>query len=170
MGRNESGSGADTRQSTARNGCATTAQTGRAFRRIDAILDRSNIGPLWLKDPRVAQCIVDALLKGATDLQFFKLHAFVVMPNHVHALLTPCAPMRRITNGLKGSTARHANLILSRTNHPFWQDESFDHWVRSGREFQRIWAYIESNPVSASLADKPEAWPWSSVSFNLPRL
>jgi len=66
-------------------------------------------------------------------------------------------------NGLKGVTARDANSILSRKGKHFWQDESFDHWVRSPREFDRIRTYIEMNPVSAGLASCPEDWPWSSA-------
>jgi REP element-mobilizing transposase RayT len=86
------------------------------------------------------------------------------MPNHVHLLITPKVPIPRITNGLKGVTARDANAILHRSGQHFWQDESFDHWVRNPIQFNRVRAYIESNPVSAGLTKKPEAWPWSSAS------
>jgi len=100
---------------------------------------------------------------GAQKLNFYALHAFVVMPNHVHLLITPMVSLSRITNGLKGVTAREANAILHRTGQHFWQGESIDHWVRNPAQFDRIHAYIESNPVSAGLATKPEAWPWSSA-------
>ena len=40
---------------------------------------------------------------------------------------------------------------------------AYDHWVRNEREFHRIVAYIEENPVSAGLAATPEDWPWSSA-------
>jgi len=46
---------------------------------------------------------------------------------------------------------------------PFWLDESYDHWVRNSREFDRIQSYIEFNPVSAGLVARPEEWPWSSA-------
>jgi REP element-mobilizing transposase RayT len=85
------------------------------------------------------------------------------MPNHVHLLFTPSILIRRITNGLKGVTAKDANRILGRQGKHFWQDESFDHWVRTPAEFDRIRSYIEDNPVSARLASKPEDWPWSSA-------
>jgi putative DNA methylase len=55
-----------------------------------------------------------------------------------------------------------ANLLLGRTG-AFWQHESYDHWVRNEREFNRIVAYIEENPVSAGLAAAVEDWPWSSA-------
>jgi REP element-mobilizing transposase RayT len=155
-------------KSTARSGCATkTPQTkntaGRAFNLLDAVLDKATTGPLWLKDPRIAACVVGAIHRGQSVLGQYTLHSFVVMPNHVHLLITPSILIRRITNGLKGVTARDANCILGRKGKHFWQDESFDHWVRTSVGFNRIRSYIEGNPVSVGLASKPEDWPWSSA-------
>src|ERR1017187_6858095 len=77
--------------------------------------------------------------------------------------MLPRVALPQITHWIKGRTAREANLLLERTGEPFWQDESYYHWVRNGKEFHRIVAYIEENPVSAGLAAKPEDWPWSSA-------
>ena len=156
-----------------KSGCATQASrpadsSGRRFKILDAVLDKAAKGPLWLKDSRIAGCVVDAVDRGESILGHYALEAFVVMPNHVHLLIAPRIPIRRITNGLKGVTARDANRILGRTGRPFWQDESFDHWVRTPAEFNRIRVYIESNPVSAGLADRPEDWLWSSASRSKP--
>jgi REP element-mobilizing transposase RayT len=96
-------------------------------------------------------------------LHIFWLHPFVIMPNHVHLLMTLKIPLRQIMNGVKGSTAFAANAILNRRGQPFWQDESFDHWVRSEKEFRSIFRYIERNPVSAELAARPEDREWSSA-------
>ncbi len=137
---------------------------GRAFRDADQLLDRAQSGPLWLKDPRIAGCVVDSLRRGDAELNHYRLHAFVVMANHVHALLTPLVAVRRITNGIKGVTSREANRILHRTGQPFWQVESYDHWVRNEEEFARIRSYIERNPVAAGLVPRPEDWAWSSAS------
>ncbi len=68
---------------------------------------------------------------------------------------------------LKGATAREANRLLGRTGEPFWQKESYDHWVRSQREFEKIRAYIESNPVKAGLVQEPEDYPWSSAGVEM---
>ena len=91
------------------------------------------------------------------------LIAYVVMPNHVHILLEPLASLRKITLGIKGASAREANRALRRTDKAFWQDESFDHWVRNGAQFERIRGYIEQNPVKAGLVATAEDWPWSSA-------
>jgi len=64
----------------------------------------------------------------------------------------------------KGTTAREANRVLGRTGEPFWQKESYDHWVRDGDELEKIRAYIESNPVKAGLARNPKDFAWSSAS------
>src|SRR5260370_35393164 len=84
------------------------------------------------------------------------------MPNHVRMLILPQAALSLITHWIKGRTARQANLLLGRTGESFWQHESYDHWVRSEPELQRIVAYIEENPVSAGLAATPQDWPWAS--------
>ena len=76
----------------------------------------------------------------------------------------PSGPAARITRGIKGVSARDANAVLGCPGQPFWQDESFDHWIRDGSEFERVRAYIEWNPVAAGLAARPEEWPWSSAS------
>ena len=86
--------------------------------------------------------VVQTLLAGQTERGFYQLRAYVVMPNHIHLLLLPHVDLAVITRWLKGSTARRANQILSRTGQPFWQDESYDHWVRSESEMERVVRYI----------------------------
>jgi len=135
---------------------------GRTFLILDAELDRGRRGPLWLGDSEIAGYVEDAIIRGA-EREHYDLHAYVVMPNHVHVLLDPWLPLSRITGGIKGVSARDANAALGRIGKPFWQDESFDHWMRSEIEFHRIRSYIERNPVAAGLVKKPEEWPWSSA-------
>ena len=91
-------------------------------------------------------------------------HSYVVMPNHVHLLITPLAPLPEVLRRVKGRTSRESNVLLGSTGKPFWQHESYDHWVRGGDEFRRIQAYIENNPVKAGLVRTPEEYPWSSAS------
>ncbi len=135
---------------------------GKRFRNYDRALDLASIGPLWLSDPRIAGCVAAALKQGE-KAKMFQLHAYVVMANHVHVLLGPKLPIARITRMIKGSTAREANRILGRTGMRFWQEESFDHWIRNAEETRRVRTYIERNPVAAGLVQKPEEWIWSSV-------
>jgi REP element-mobilizing transposase RayT len=111
----------------------------------------------------VASCLIAIIARGTDELHQFQLHAYVIMPNHVHLLITPAVSVTRIMRGIKGISAREANRILSRGGKAFWQDESYDHWVRSEQEFGRIRTYIEMNPVSVGLAKKAEEWPWTSA-------
>jgi REP element-mobilizing transposase RayT len=116
-----------------------------------------------LQDPRVASVVVNALLYGETVRRFYDLHAWVIMPNHVHAIVEPRTAMPAIMRWLKGRSSRVANQILGRTGRSFWQDESFDHWVRSAEELQALIEYVENNPVKAGLVEGKDRWQWSSA-------
>lgn len=137
---------------------------GRRFVLADRELDKASFGPVWLKDPQIAKCTVEALGRGERELRFFELHAFVVMANHVHMLVTPRASVARIMRGIKRTIAASANQILGRAGQRFWQEESYDHWCRNAVEFGRVHQYIEWNPVKAGLVKRPEEWAWSSAS------
>src|SRR3984957_12882430 len=77
--------------------------------------------------------IEDALQYGEAARGFYSLYAWAVMPNHVHVVFQPKSPSPDIMRWLKGRTCRLANRILGRTGMPFWQDESYDHWIRSDK-------------------------------------
>jgi len=85
------------------------------------------------------------------------------MPNHVHAVFQPHTALPTIMQWLKGRTSRVANQILGRTGTPFRQDESFDHWIRSGEELQYLIEYVEHNPLKAGLVEAGEQWRWPSA-------
>ena len=139
------------------------SSAGERFAATDSELDRTTSGPLWLRDRRVASMVIEALHYGATVKRWYELHAHVVMPNHVHVIWTPKVALPRILQWLKGVTAKRAKRLLCLNVKAFWQDESYDHWIRSGRELQKIIRYVEWNPVKAGLADSVEQWRWSSV-------
>ena len=136
---------------------------GTTFAAMDRELDKADSGPRWLLDRRVAQCVVDALQYGERQLRLYRSRAWVLMVNHVHILIYPQARLSRITKAVMNFSARQANAILGRTGQPFWQDESYDHWVRSPEELEKIVRYIEKNPVAAGLVDRVEDWRWSSA-------
>jgi len=139
-----------------------TATPGRIFVAEDRALARA-AGPSWLAQPRVAEVVKSTLTSGE-HLGQYVLHAWVVMPNHVHLLIDPNATLAAITQWIKGRTSNQVNRLLGRAGQPFWQHESYDHYVRNEREFLKIAAYIEHNPVAAGLVSAPENWSWSSAS------
>src|SRR5580700_4618863 len=114
---------------------------GRRFVALDREMDRAAEGPTWLKDPRIADCVIETLFTAANQWELYELFAWVVMSNHVHVLLQPHKELREVTRAVKSHSAKRANLILGRSGSPFWLDESYDHWVRDGKEFDRIVGY-----------------------------
>jgi REP element-mobilizing transposase RayT len=142
---------------------ADTPTAGRRFADVDQALGRASSGPRWLSRPEIAACVVEALRYGEDIRKHYELAAYVVMPNHVHVVVRPKTAIARITQSLKGFTGREANRLLGRTGSPFWQDESYDHWVRSPEEMRRVIDYVEKNPVAAGLVTSPELWRWSSA-------
>ena len=142
---------------------ATVTASGKAFVTMDRILDAAVSGPSYLRMPEVAELVVGALQAGEHRFGRYELHSYVVMPNHVHALVTPHVDATKWLGPLKGFTAHEANRFLGLAGHHFWQEESYDHLVRSSVEFDRIRNYIEQNPVKAGLALAPEQFRWSSA-------
>jgi REP element-mobilizing transposase RayT len=136
--------------------------SGQAFVAMDRLLDRATEGPVFLRQHEIAQIVIDAIRDGEARFHRYQLHAFVVMPNHVHLLVTPHVIAKQWLGPLKGFTAHQANRVLGR-HAPFWQDESYDHLVRDGPEFLQVQRYIENNPVRAGLVGSAERFPWSSA-------
>jgi len=137
--------------------------TRRVFRISEDFLDRAEHGPRFLAQPQFAAPVKDALLDGAG--QWYLLFAFVVMPNHVHALIQPHVALDRITMAIKRRTAKEINLLRKTPGQAVWQDESFDHFPRDAAAHARITKYIERNPVAAGLCESEESWPWSSAAM-----
>jgi putative transposase len=144
---------------------AASLVSGRAFAAMDRMLDEACNGAFYLREPAIADMIVEAIQYNGKALGHYILHAFAVMPNHVHLLATPTVPLPKLTRSLKGITAKRANAILALTGNPFWQEESYDHVVRREREFDRIRNYIERNPVRAGLVAEATEYRWSSAGW-----
>ncbi len=128
-------------------------------------MDEATAGPFYLRQPRIANMVVEVLLHNAEALGRYELQAFVVMPNHLHLLIAPLMPVPQITKRLKSYTAKLANEMMLQTGHSFWQEEGYDHLVRNRDEWDRIKRYIELNPVRAGLARAAEDYLWSSAGW-----
>jgi putative transposase len=89
----------------------------------------------------------------------YKLHAFVVMPEHIHLLLSPQAlALERVMAFIKGGFSHRLGSKL-----PVWQRGYTDHRVRDGDEFRMRREYIHDNPVRARLVELPDLYPYSSA-------
>jgi type I restriction enzyme R subunit len=143
------------------------------FARTDQWLDREP-AVRHLADPRLARIVCDAMYFFAG--QRYDLLAFVVMPSHFHWVFQPLGawvdqlkpgkikktPRERIVQSINRDSSYRCNRLRGFRG-PFWQHESYDHWIRDVEELERIIRYIEANPVKAGLATSPEAWPFSSA-------
>ncbi len=132
---------------------------------MDRLLDEARCGTFYLRQPAIAEMMVDAIHYNTKILGHYFLHAFVVMPNHVHLLATPAVALPKLTKSLKGITAKRADAMLALTGSRFWQEESYYHLVRHEREFSRIRNYIEANPVRAGLVKEASEYRWSSAGW-----
>ena len=139
--------------------------SGQAFAAMDRLLDLARDGTFYLRQPAIADMIVAAIQHNAGILRHYLLHAFAIMPNHVHLLATPSVALPKLTKSLKGITAKRANAMLALTGSPFWQEESYDHLVRHAGEFENIRNYIEGNPVRAGLVGEASEYRWSSAGW-----
>ena len=108
--------------------------------------------------PAQRQIVLDCCLSGAGKL--YDLHVAVVMPDHVHLLLTACSKsddetwsIPEIMQVIKGRSARQINRQLGRRG-KFWQEESFDHVPRTSDKIADAVDYLVENPVRAGLVSK----------------
>lgn len=130
---------------------------------VERLLDQGGRGPTWLRQPAVARIVADSIHHGQRQ-GWYALEAWVIMPNHVHLLLTPrTRTLTQVMHVFKGWTAKQANRVLGREGERFWQAESYDRWMRDEAMKERARDYIHENPVKAGLCRTPWDWPWTSA-------
>ena len=103
-----------------------------------------------LKRPELAKIVADSLLHFDGDR--YRMGDFVIMPNHVHllaAFATPEIMERQFDSWLHYTAFRINPLIGSKDR--FWQQEPFDHLVRSPEQYDYLRNYIAQNPDKAGL-------------------
>ena len=124
-------------------------------------------GSCVLRRPAIADMTQASLLHF--DAQRYRLLAWVVMPNHVHALFTPMVgwTVAQIVASWKKFTAR--KICDSRRGDregptgPVWHREYWDRFIRDRRHLVQTIEYIHLNPVKARLVGAAESWRWSSA-------
>jgi len=149
------------------------------FVKFEDVLHKAQTGPMWMKNEHVVDSVASSLQKLDSDA--YRLDAYSVMSNHVHAVFKPFLSERelregfdesghlifiskhpglsRIMQSLKGGSSRECNRILSRAGQ-FWEHESFDHVIREGKFYATI-RYVLNNPVKAGLVRHWREWRWN---------
>lgn len=94
----------------------------------------------------------------------YQLHAFVLMPEHVHLLLTPAhaITLEHAIQLIKGACSHALGQILGRRRE-IWQRGFTDHRIRDGRDFYQHQTYIHQNPVVRGLAENPQEYRYCSA-------
>lgn len=149
-----------------------TESSGRSKRevelrkRIETLMDAGH-GACLLRDPIHARSVESALLHF--DGVRYRLTAWVVMPNHVHAMFQTIAPwtLAQVVGSWKSYTSKQ---ILRNNAEPLrppvWYREYWDRYIRNERHFSNALNYIHQNPVKAGLVSHASLWPWSSASHH----
>jgi len=132
-------------------------------RQVQSCLDRG-LGECHLRDPACATVLREELLRD--DGQRHHLGDFVIMPNHVHLLITPVddvepspcrsAELEQILKSVKGAAAAACNRLCHRTG-SFWQADSYNHIVRSLEQLSAYREYIARNPLMLDFQLSAEA-------------
>jgi REP element-mobilizing transposase RayT len=142
-------------------------QDAERRKRIESWIDAGH-GCCLLRESTAALLVQDALL--FFDGVRYRLLAWVVMPNHLHALFQPLEgwTMARIVASWKSFTGRRLAPLLpaslgSNAVHQVWDREYWDRFIRDARHFHAAREYIHNNPVKAGLVRCPEEWEWSSA-------
>ncbi|HUA16053.1 MAG TPA: transposase [Verrucomicrobiae bacterium] len=118
--------------------------------------------PIFRRDS-TARLLIDTLAHYR-DQGRYLLHEFVIMPDHLHALLTPgeAVSVERAMQFIKGGFS-----FRLKQRGRVWQASFTNHRVRDLEDYERHREYIRMNPVRARLAARPDQYPYSSAADNL---
>ena len=128
------------------------------FKKLDNLLDSGEYGSNYLKIPAIAEIVKDTL--HYPNGKEYNLICYCIMPNHVHLvfeLLENNRGVSKIMQSIKRISARESNRFLKRRG-KFWQDESFDRFIRNKNELQKIIQYVLMNPVKSGLVSNWGDW------------
>ena len=112
------------------------------------------------KNERWARLLIDILYSYRA--QAYLLHEFVVMPDHIHVLLTPQTSVEKAMQFIKGGFSFRARKELG-SNMEVWQKGFQDHRIRDANDYAIHVSYIHNNPMKERLCEKPDQYPYSSA-------
>jgi len=127
------------------------------------VSSRTSRGVAVLQAERMAMLLVD-VLRSYMRTRKFKVHEFVVMPNHVHVLLSvgPELSIEKAVQMIKGNFSYRAKKELG---YPWeiWQKGFSEVQITTEASFVHHQNYIDENPVRAGLARSAEEYPYCST-------
>jgi REP-associated tyrosine transposase len=127
------------------------------------ITTKSFQGSFLFQEVETARIIVTKLLEYR-DKGNYLLHDFVLMPNHIHLILTPTGvSLERAMQLIKGGSSHEIHGACG-GRMPIWQAGFHESRVTSLADYQKKRNYIHFNPVAAKLVERSEMWPYGSAS------
>jgi len=107
-----------------------------------------------------AKLLIDTLYhyRGSAHL----LHEFVIMPDHVHVIVTPQTSLEKSVQFIKGGFSYRAKKKLG-SNLEVWQKGFSDHRIRDASDYRLHRVYIQQNPVRKHLCERAQEYPYSSA-------
>src|SRR5579863_1223178 len=96
----------------------------------------------------------------------YLLHEFVVMPDHIHVLLTPITSLEKAVQFIEGGFSYRAKKEVG-SNLEVWQKGFSDHRIRDASDYRIHQLYIQQNPVRRHFCERPEEYPFSSARAEL---
>jgi putative transposase len=124
------------------------------------VTTKTSMGRRLLQPERNIGLLVD-VLRSLVAARAFELHDFVIMPDHIHLLLTVGEGMtiERAVQRIKGSFSYRIAREIGYTGE-VWQRGFSEVQVMGRESFERHRVYIAENPVKAGLVDSPEKYPF----------
>ncbi len=118
--------------------------------------------PLFHKGP-LAEIVVRKLIEYR-ERGFYLLHSYVIMPDHVHLILTPnkSASLEKAIQMIKGGSSHEIGMKVA-SKFPVWQAGFTEHQIRDPEDFMIHVRYIDTNPLNAKLASRIGEYPFCSA-------
>ena len=148
------------------------------FAQFNHTLDTIKEGPHQLRIPELAQIVVDRM--EAFNGKYYKLCSYVIMSNHVHALLDfsiqigenkfqlnedNYKQLESVLGLIKGGSAKYCNDWLKEHQlkplSPFWEAESYDRFIRNEQHYENTVNYILNNPVKVGICKDWREYPFA---------
>ena len=113
--------------------------------------------------PEIASIVEDAIFRYR-DAGKYLVHRYVVMPDHIHVILTPgdSTSLEKAVQLIKGGSS----YVIGKAREgksPVWHEGFTEHQIRDARDFEAHVSYIDENPVKAHLAEVAREYPHGSA-------
>jgi len=101
------------------------------------------------------------ILRAESVTRDFAIHAYCIMPDHIHFLAEGLLPSSDLANFVKSFKIKTSRAYLKSAPHPLWQKKFFDHILRPNEQIEPVAYYIWMNPVRKGLSRAVGKYPFA---------